>query len=269
MLGFLRKTAPKPQSTLVRIDELEVEILRKPYRRRLTMTLKMNGRIRVIAPFKISLSEIQKFVSSNSVWIRQTLAGYRQVRKTFPKKMYTDGEEFLVFGVPHRLRVTLKRSGRPEAAIADQEIRLRLSRPAGEAFEDSKQRARAVAKLYETLGREQIAKRVEYYSQRMGLHYTKLSFRSQKTRWGSCSSKGALSFNWRLAIAPPEVIDYVVVHELAHLKHYNHSSRFWALVETQIPDYKTLRSWLTKNQYEADFLAKTSELHDTPPLCAN
>ena len=86
-----------------------------------------------------------------------------------------------------------------------------------------------------------IPQRVAYYVARMGVSYGRITIREQKTRWGSCSSKGNLNFNWKLMLMPEEVLDYVVVHELAHRKEMNHSSRFWAVVESELPDYRQLR----------------------------
>lgn len=100
---------------------------------------------------------------------------------------------------------------------------------------------------YRQAAKEYIPKRVAYYAQLLDVTYATISIRDQKTRWGSCSSKGNLSFSWRLILAPPKVLDYVVVHELCHRKEMNHSPRFWALVESMIPDYKTHRKWLKEN----------------------
>lgn len=82
---------------------------------------------------------------------------------------------------------------------------------------------------------------------------TRVTVRGQKTRWGSCSSKGSLSFNWKLAQAPSFCLDYVVVHELCHLVHMNHSQAFWNEVERILPDYRTARTWLKENGYRLDF----------------
>lgn len=88
--------------------------------------------------------------------------------------------------------------------------------------------------------------RVEEYAKRMGVSYGRIAIRDQKTRWGSCSAKGNLNFNWRLALVEPELLDYVVVHELAHRREMNHSPRFWALVEEILPDYRERRKKLKK-----------------------
>jgi predicted metal-dependent hydrolase len=89
----------------------------------------------------------------------------------------------------------------------------------------------------------------------------KLGFRSQKTRWGSCSHQGSVTLNWKLVCAEPGVIDYVIVHELCHLKHLDHSKNFWRLVETYCPDWKEKKKWLQKRTFEFDFLNESSELH--------
>ena len=89
-----------------------------------------------------------------------------------------------------------------------------------------------------------ISERVEYFAKVIGVTYGKITIRNQKTRWGSCSSKGNLNFNCLLMLAPPEVLDYVVVHELCHRKQMNHSKAFWLEVEKVLPNYKEVRKWL-------------------------
>lgn len=89
--------------------------------------------------------------------------------------------------------------------------------------------------------------RLAVFAARMGVTYGRVTIRNQKTRWGSCSSKGNLNFNCVLMLAPPEIQDYVLVHELAHRKEMNHSARFWAVVEGILPDYKERRKWLRVN----------------------
>lgn len=95
--------------------------------------------------------------------------------------------------------------------------------------------------------RELVTKRAEYYAPVVGVDYGRIAIRAQHTRWGSCSSKGNLNFNCLLALLPPEVLDYVVVHELCHRKEMNHSPRFWAEVERVLPDYRQHRAWLKEN----------------------
>lgn len=103
-------------------------------------------------------------------------------------------------------------------------------------------REKVIALAEEAL--EVIPTRVEYFARVIGVTYGKITIRNQKTRWGSCSSKGNLNFNCLLMLAPPEVLDYVVVHELCHRKQMNHSKAFWSEVEKVLPDYKEARKWL-------------------------
>ena len=97
------------------------------------------------------------------------------------------------------------------------------------------------------LARQVIPEKVAYYSRLMGVTYGRVTIRKQKTRWGSCSREGNLNFNCLLMMVPPEVLDYVVVHELSHRLEMNHSARFWAQVEKVIPDYRKSRKWLKEH----------------------
>lgn len=105
----------------------------------------------------------------------------------------------------------------------------------------------ALVNKHKKYARKIFEARVAYFHQFTGGNFTSITIRDQKTRWGSCSGRGTLSFNWRLILAPPEILDYVVVHELCHLTHMNHSREFWALVGSVIPDYKVRRKWLKEN----------------------
>ncbi|MCM1385827.1 MAG: M48 family metallopeptidase [Bacillus sp. (in: Bacteria)] len=108
----------------------------------------------------------------------------------------------------------------------------------------------ALEKRYKEAARNYIPKRVAYYQPLTGGTYNRITIRSQRTRWGSCSGKGTLSFNWRLMLAPPAILDYVVVHELCHLTHMDHSPAFWEAVKSVYPNYKSARKWLKEHGNE-------------------
>ena len=105
----------------------------------------------------------------------------------------------------------------------------------------------AEREVYRGQARNVFEQKVRYYAGLMNVTYGRIAIRDQKTRWGSCSAEGNLNFNWRLIFAPAGVLDYVVVHELAHRKEMNHSARFWAVVEAYMPEYKKYRNWLKEN----------------------
>ena len=98
--------------------------------------------------------------------------------------------------------------------------------------------------VYIRKAKETITKRVSYFARLMGVSYRNITIREQKTRWGSCSSEKNLNFNWKLVLLAPELLDYVVVHELAHRREMNHSKNFWKIVEAELPDYRERRSRL-------------------------
>ncbi len=100
---------------------------------------------------------------------------------------------------------------------------------------------------YKKQARAVLTERAGYFARKHGFEIGKIRITSARTRWGSCSTKKTLSFTWRLVMAPPEVVDYVVVHELCHLRELNHSRAFWAQVEAILPDYKGKRKWLKEN----------------------
>lgn len=108
----------------------------------------------------------------------------------------------------------------------------------------------ALEKRYINAAKEYFPKRVSYFQQFTGGTYNRITIRDQKTRWGSCSARGTLSFNWRLMLAPPAILDYVVVHELCHLTHMDHSPAFWQAVGEVYPDYSTARKWLKDHGQE-------------------
>ena len=129
---------------------------------------------------------------------------------------------------------------RKHLAMAEEKKKARAESPYGEITPEQVKKLAALAS-------ETIPPRVERYAEQMGVTYGRITIRCQKSRWGSCSSRGNLNFNCLLMLTPPEVQDYVIVHELAHRKQMNHSMDFWAEVGKVLPDYRTREKWLKKN----------------------
>lgn len=168
----------------------------------------------------------------------------RSSRKTLSIEI--DGEGRILVRAPKQYSQTRveqflkEKSSWIEAKVALQEEKRRKKAHAPVLSEREKT-------LYREKAREVLNERASYYAAIMNVDYGRVAIREQKTRWGSCSAIGNLNFNWKLIMMPPGVLDYVVVHELAHRKEMNHSKRFWDVVEEVIPDYRIYRKWLKEN----------------------
>ena len=130
---------------------------------------------------------------------------------------------------------------RPHVAQRGEVLRVRVGSPGPEPIRD------ALERWYRVRAREEVAWRLEEACARAGTSYRSLSIRAQQTRWASCSSNGTMSFNWRLLLAPEEILDYVVEHEVAHLEVLDHSQRFWRLVGRRSPRYREHERWLRRH----------------------
>ena len=174
----------------------------------------------------------------------------KQLNKNPPHqdKSLKHGDTILFFGEELILNIESSTSpGRPRTEIESGV--LRLSVPSHFSEEVRSQAVRkALTGLLREKGIEHITGRVNHFSQIVNVSYSKITLKNVSSLWGSCSARNNLNFNQHLLMAPPEVIDYVVVHEVSHLVHRDHSSRFWALVRSLDPDYKLHRLWLRKNQ---------------------
>lgn len=135
----------------------------------------------------------------------------------------------------------------------DKHLKMMEKRKKERESADVKPLSKQEIKLLTTRAKRILPERVRYYADIMGVQYGRITIRMQKSRWGSCSSKKNLNFNCLLMLTPQEIIDYVIVHELCHLKEMNHSPRFWAEVEKILPDYKERRKWLRDHEKEIIF----------------
>ena len=174
---------------------MELEI-RRSNRKTMTIEVTKEAKVLVRAPYRMPLSEIQRFVNEKSDWIE------KHIQKMREKQREVSEVECLT-------------------------------------TEQIRELAELALKV--------IPQRVAYYAKIIDVTYGRITIRNQKTRWGSCSGKGNLNFNCLLMLTPPEVLDYVVVHELCHRKEMNHSKQFWNEVEKVLPDYRERRKWLKEN----------------------
>lgn len=185
----------------------------------------------------------KEFLRENGNWVLRKYRKYEQYRETAPDRTFEIGETFPYLGEECELVV----EARPKAAVERGAIRLRRNAV------DQSSIKRALVNFYRREARNRFEARAEHYAAEMGVTYEKIEIRNQRTKWGSCSTSGTLGLNWRLMMARPEIIDYVVVHELAHLREPKHTAAFWSLVADHCPEYKRWSEWLDKNSVQLIF----------------
>ena len=208
-------------------------------RKTVALIIERDGNLTVRAPLNIDPTEIESLVAQKSGWIRERQEWIRS--NLPPPHRYQAGEHFFFLGLKYPLQIV---EHQKVPLVLDQAFKIDLK-----AYPD----ARVIFKeWYKKHARKFIGERATALSARHNLKYNRLRITSARTRWGSCSTRKTLSFTWRLVMAPPEVIDYVVIHELAHLKHHRHTSEFWKLVEQLCPEYRARRGWLKENGFQLD-----------------
>ena len=214
---------------------MEVNQIIRSKRKTLALIVKPDGSLIVRAPLRASETSIREFVESNAKWIEKKRVEALAILPPAPKK-YLPGELFMYLGNVYPLEIV---KGQKRPLLFDTKFKLAESARSsgGLAFE----------RWYRVQAKQILTERVDLYAGRYGLQYKRIGITSARTRWGSCSANGSLNFSWRLILAPLDVVDYVVVHELVHTVFHNHSKRFWKRVEKIMPDYKERRKWLRKD----------------------
>ena len=196
--------------------------------------------IEVVVPQRFPLREVEPFVEEKRAWIERTLRRMRETEEELPPARLADGGEVPYLGERLSLSVGIERR-RVREHVARRGDELRLALPRGVTVRD------ALERWYRRRARLEVGPRLDAACARWGSSYTKLQIRGQRTRWASCSSTGAMSFNWRLLLAPPAVLDYVVEHEVVHLEVLDHSQRFWILLAERVPDWREQERWLRRH----------------------
>lgn len=215
--------------------------VRHPTRaKRITLKVEPPDQIVVSAPKRTPKRVIKKFVDQNSNWIKN------QVAKLGQRQTLVESESsIMIFGKQYQKELKADHNQPLGVTISAEKILLNFPHVPEE------NRTPTIKKelnlFLKKAARTFIEKQLKQYSQLMEVTYGSLSLRQQKTRWGSCSGQDNISLNWRLVHYPPEIISYVIVHELAHLVHHNHSKSFWGLVARYDPDYPEHRSYLKKH----------------------
>jgi predicted metal-dependent hydrolase len=219
---------------------IEYPIRRSDRARRARINVSADG-VEVVVPRRMALRQVVPFVEEKRPWIERTLRRIREAEEAAAVRLADGGSvPYLGRSLSLRVRVQPGRQ-RSHVALRGDVLHVAVGSPGAAPVRD------ALEGWYRRRARLEVEPRLDAACARAGTSYTRLSIRAQRTRWASCSSTGAMSFNWRLLLAPPEILDYVVEHEVAHLEVLDHSPRFWRLLGSRSPAYREHERWLRRN----------------------
>jgi predicted metal-dependent hydrolase len=210
-------------------------------RKSIAIEIQRDGKVLIRAPLRASQSRIDALLIEKNAWIAEKLALSRQMQAQIPNHAFDPGETFPYLGVWYPLKLVDHHRPALSLGVGFELARTAQSR-AHEIF--TAWYRREAARLFQ--------ERISYWSAETGLHPGGFGLSSARTRWGSCGPTGKINLTWRLVMAPLPVVDYVVVHEITHLKVKNHSKNFWNLLSTFLPDYLQRRKWLNDNGLRLD-----------------
>lgn len=198
--------------------------------------------VHVVAPEGASDEVILNKVRSRAHWIIQRLFELRDMAFVPIKREMVSGESFLYLGRNYSMQVTVKTdAGPPTVGLINGKFQVTV------ATRDETIILRALEEWYKQKALEKISERIKLYESKLLVKPKKIRVKDQQKRWASCTSNGELLFNWKCVMAPSPVLDYIVVHEMAHLIEHSHSQKFWDIVASILPDYISRKEWLKNN----------------------
>ncbi|MHC1785089.1 MAG: M48 family metallopeptidase [Anaerolineaceae bacterium] len=230
------------QTGLFNSRTLEYQVRFSKRSRKSRIKVDLEG-IEVVLPEHTHCDYAERMMREYSDWVLRKVALFEEIRKRQQSQNVQSDKILLFHGKPMKvLADPYQSNGKAE------KIRIEANRIILPVNGHSKAKAALFLQNHlKEQARLEINSLVMSFSEKMGTPFNRITIRDQRTRWGACSARKSLSFNWRLVMAPPEVTEYVIIHELAHLLEMNHSIRFWKIVEKYCPDYKKRRLWLKKN----------------------
>ncbi len=219
-------------------------ILTRSKRKTIAISFDRDGNLCVKAPFWVSKREIEAFLKEKEEWIEATAVRLRNRRiKEAAERMQLNNGDVLSY-LDSFLTLTVIRENRQRGKVVRVNDRLILTVPYAADYEYKKS---MLEKWFRREAAEVLQRKAAEFAKLLSVSYEDIKIKDQKSRWGSCSSKGNLNFNFRIIMAPEKVCDYVVKHELCHLVHLDHSDAFWALLASIHPETAECRKWLKEN----------------------
>lgn len=233
-LALLRRPDPDHLEVQHEGALFRIALRRRPTARRITLRVSAaTGEVVITLPSRTAVNTAQRFATSHAGWIAARLA-------RLPERVdFAPGARLPLRGEPHRVSLRGARGGVHIAVEAGEPVISVGCEPAHVA--------RRIRDFLTREARRDLLEAVERYAPRLGQRPVRMTLRDTRSRWGSCTARGELNFSWRLILAPPMVLDYLVAHEMAHLREMNHSPRFWALLGELCPNVDAAEAWLKRN----------------------
>jgi hypothetical protein len=218
---------------------LPVQLVRTDRRKTVSISLE-DGAVRVLAPKRLAERRIQEIVDKKSNWISKRLKDQAAAPK-IQTKHFVDGEMFSYLGKHY----TFEQRQDAQSSVKLKSGRLISTLDSTVSEKEAIEAHRSqVTNWYRDRAADVLGQKTAQHGDVLNLKPSSLKIKNYKARWGSCSIKGEISYNWKIIMAPPRIIDYVVIHELSHLVHHDHSDKFWRQVGKSFPDYRECRAWL-------------------------
>ena len=226
------------------VKDLRFELNSSERRRTLQITVGRTGQLTLSAPPNIPKARLEDFVRRKRMWVYRQLARKEALKEPLPRKVFVDGEGFLYLGRNYRLRLV------PEEAT-DVAVKLqqgRLVMPSSLARDGREH----LLRWYTARAQPRLQAQVKEYAARMEVNPAGVRVQDLGYRWGSCGKGGWLYFHWKTILLPARIAEYVVVHEMAHLKEPHHTPSFWRRVERAMPDFKQRKTWLAAHGIDVE-----------------
>ena len=221
-----------PRKVTLQGENVAYEVLQSDEASEPRIDVDIHG-VRVVLP-EDSTTDPEELLKENAVWVLEKKRKYDAYREQIPDREFEPGERFPYLGDQYEIVV----EQRPSSQVIENEFRL------AKHHVEQTSLKRALETLYRRKAREFFENEADRLADEMGVEYDKIEIRNQRTKWGSCSTSGTLGLNWRLMMAPPDVVEYILVHELAHLREQNHTEKFWSVVAEHDPEYEGHAEWL-------------------------
>lgn len=216
--------------------DISYEVIRRK-RKTSSLIVENDGTVKLIVPLDTLDEDIEKIIESKRYWIYTKKSEFESLNYSRVERRFVNGQGFLYLGASYRLEI-----------VDNLEVDVKLYR--GKFYINKKKvecGKEVLKSFYRDKGLDKIIERVNLYKGMMGVMPNNIRVMELKNRWGSCTDEGNLNFNWKCVMAPLSVVDYIVVHELAHLIYKDHSPEFWNMVDKIIPNYEKQKSWLRDN----------------------